>query len=169
MDSNRMEYNQKLLSNYNEKRYIEILTLKNEGRAFNNELQLEKLKYSAVLHSQIQWLTRSEYLNLLDSVLNQKISIGEFRVKFSNRMKKNRTVMNVLEENLVILVPNLNALNFAPFIDEIYEYAELLPGRYEFSADFDPKLEEINIDFSNNKFRSAMKAYYDQMRIYSEE
>jgi hypothetical protein len=169
MDSNRIEYNQELFSNYNEKRYIEILTLKNEGRVFNNELQLEKLQYAAILRAQIEWLTRSEYLNLLESVLNQKISIGKFRVKFSNRMKKNSTVMDVLEENLVILPPNLNALNFAVFIDEIYEYCELLPNRYESLPDSDPKLEKINFDFSNNKFQSAMKTYFDQMRIYSEE
>lgn len=103
MNSNETSSNDQFFFNYNLKRHFELLTLKNEEKLITNELNIKLLAYSTVVVSYIKCLTRSQYLNILNSFLNKEISIAEFRTQFVHRREQNRQVMKILQKNLIIL------------------------------------------------------------------
>lgn len=135
----------------------------------DNKLARELLRYSAVAESQVYWLTRSQYLSILNSFLNKEISLVEFRTQFVDRRNQNQQAIKMLEKNLIILPANRKALDFTHIIEDIYEECEFFPNQSKFTLDSSSQSERIQFESLIEEFKTIMKDYYHKMLILNEE
>ena len=92
--------------------------------------------------------------------MNEKISIGEFFVKFSERSWINEDVFDILESKFIFLSPNKKALDFAELMCEILEYEESLtndPTYYD-------KRDELKMEILD-----SLKNFYLNLKVILNE
>ena len=65
----------RLVSNYKKERYVELLKHSNESESLSSDEKGELSLYSNLLHDQVTWETQGHYLQFLQKLLEDKITI----------------------------------------------------------------------------------------------
>jgi hypothetical protein len=140
--------------NYDKKRHRELIkysqSLKQQGKSLyqeSNDKYLKLLEYSCVLEAQLDWEAHDYYLELLDRVVKEKITISEFLYEFHQTSIVNSEVFNLLETKLVLLSSHEKSLDFSYFISEILD-DELLDSLKKFYL----KIQKLILDYNLNYF-----------------
>ena len=156
-------------SNYNKKRHLELLKysqyLKQQGKVLIHESKddfLELLGYSAVLNAQLEWEAGYYYLQLLDQLMEKKITSGEFFSKFHQKSIENSEVVDILESKFILLSPHEKSLDFSDFIEEIVDYCESLNNDPDFLG------EDYDLSDNDNEFSDSIKEIYIRLKKFLE-
>jgi hypothetical protein len=167
MDKKIKNDNYQRWSNYSKKRHRELLeysqSLEQQGKSLNMESKkkyFELLDYSCLLSAQLDWETQNNYVTLLNQVVHEKISIGDFFVQFSKRSRINQDVFDILESKFIFLSPNEKALDFADLITEILEYYESLSN----DSTFYDKRDELEMEILD-----SLKNFYLNLKVILNE
>jgi hypothetical protein len=131
---------------YDKNRHMALLKKKSLLDQFSND-SAELGSYSVFLNMQLDWVTRSQYVSLIENFLEHKTSIGEFICEFHERGLLNDDVTTILESNLILLSLHPNSFDFGYIIDEIYTAGQL----FDFDSD-EPDAENNFYNFVKKKF-----------------
>jgi hypothetical protein len=91
---------------FNKQRFLELIAesekLRQEGKSlrdYDKAKDNELTHYYIVLETYIFWQSRSEYLEILQTFINESIDIDQFIKKFDNLRWSNREASQMLSEN----------------------------------------------------------------------
>lgn len=108
-------------TDYNKKRYLELLDQRSIGDNSNND---ELLRYSCMLTNQLDWETRDQYLSLMEKFLNGNISMPEF---FAELHTKNYAIIDAvvfLEKHRILLSLDKKASKFGELLEDVMDELE---------------------------------------------
>lgn len=108
-------------TDYNKKRYLELLDQRSIGDNSNND---ELLRYSCMLTNQLDWEIRDQYLSLMEKFLNGNISMPEF---FAELQIKNYAIIDAivfLEKHRILLSFDKKASKFGELIEDVTDELE---------------------------------------------
>ena len=114
------------------------------------------------------------YLQLLDQLMEEKITSGEFFSKFHQKSIENSEVVDILESKLILLSPHPKSLDFSDFIEEIVDYCKSLnndPDSFRsFIRSLRRDLSGENYDLYNNQneFRDSIEEIYLRLKKFLE-
>lgn len=152
MDQNLKENNRRRILSYNKQRYLELLKLKYlSEKDLSCEDSRELSEYSLLLDSQVSWETSDQYLQLIDELIQGKISTSEFFSEFDEINQRNGEVFDLLESNFVLLSVDEKSLDFSNFIVELTDCLQ--------SYRADSELDMPNEEAYTRNFK-LMEAYY---------
>ena len=110
-----------MITNYNKKRYLQLLNQRSIGDNSNND---ELSRYSCMLTNQLDWEIRYQYLSLMENFLNENISMPEF---FAELRIKNYAIIDAvvfLEKHRILLSIHQKASKFGELLEYITDELE---------------------------------------------
>lgn len=130
--------------NYNKIEQLELL--KKKSVIVNSEDSVKLLRYSIMTNGHLDWCICKHYLDSLENFRKGKIQTFEFCISFKNDGKLTSDIINILESNLIILLPNEKSLGFSDLLEEVFNTCE----GYLQDAKF--RDENSEVEFKNSKF-----------------
>ena len=154
-------------SNYNKKRYLELLKLKvSKDRVLTSVEKAELDEYSILLAAMVDWEIKEQYIDLLEKLISGKINSSQFYFKFLERYHLTVDIPDILEANFVLLSPHENADEFSELICDI---KSLCISFEEIFEPF-PYLPNEKYDSDCLKFRNYMEEiYFKIQKILNQE
>lgn len=110
-----------MTSNYNKKRYLELLKKRSKG---DNSKNVELLKYSCQLEQQVEWELREQYVELMEDFLKDKISMPEFFAELRNKNYSIIDIVALLESHRILLSLDKKAPKFSALMEPINDELE---------------------------------------------
>ncbi len=103
-------------TDYNKKRYLQLLDQRSIGDNSNNN---ELSRYSCMLTNQLDWEICDKYLSLIEKILNRNISIPEFFAEL--RIKTYAIIDTVvfLEKHRILLSFDKKASKFGELLKHV--------------------------------------------------
>lgn len=145
----QIEHFLELLQDYNQKRHLELLKLKNSNKdALTSEEQEELRNYSILIDLQLDWETRNQYLDMIDRLLSKEIGCFKFYLEFNERSKLNGNVDECLKENNFLLLPQKRAIQFHDFFVQILQFCDFYIEAFESDSYFEKK-QQYELEFQN--------------------
>ena len=140
------------LLNYDKKRHLKLLNQQGD-----EEVKSKLLTYSVILIDQLNWEIRDQYLELLESYMEEKRYSFNFRTKFCERYESVEKVADLLKSNRVLLSPDENSLDFGDLLAEIDDCCKVYsddpePFRNDFEigeVEFRTSIEKIHLKIQN--------------------
>jgi hypothetical protein len=111
----------KKTTDYNKKRYLQLLDQRSMGDNSNiNEL----LSYSCMLTNQLDWEIRDQYLLLMENVLNENISMCEFFAELRIKTYAIIDAVTFLEKHRILLSFDKKAAKFGELLEDLTDELE---------------------------------------------
>ena len=118
-----------MTTNYNKKRYLQLLDQRRIGDNSNNA---ELLSYSCRLTNQLDWEIRDQYVLLMENILNENISRSEFFAELRIKTYAIIDAVTFLEKHRILLSLDKKAAKFG----ELLEYmTDELEGDLSYTGD----------------------------------
>lgn len=102
-------------------------------------------------------------MELLDQLIKEKITPEKFFYKFSEKIRGNGEVLNLLESKLVLLSPHKKSLDFSDFVEEILDYCE------SFNDDEPSDSFIESYDLLDKEFRDSIEKIYFKIQKFLEK
>jgi len=103
-------------TNYNKKRYLELLDQRSIDDNSNND---ELLRYSAMLEDQLDWEIRDQYLSLMEKFLNGNICMSKFFAELTIKYYAIIDAVTFLEKHRILLSLDKKALKFGELLQDV--------------------------------------------------
>jgi hypothetical protein len=118
-----------MTKNYNKKRYLQLLNQRSMG---DDSGQDELLRYSCALENQVEWEIRDQYLEFMEELLKENISVPEFLAEL--RIKNYSIIDSVtfLESHKILLSPDKKSSKLRELLEPVTDNLE---GEIAFTED----------------------------------
>ena len=148
-------------TDYNKKRYLQLLDQRNIGDNSNND---ELSRYSCMLTNQLDWEIRDQYLSLMEKFLNGNISMPEF---FAELRIKNYAIIDAvvfLEKHRILLSFDKKASKFVELLEDVTDELE---GDLSYTGDEFKNFIQENLIKIKKYFIFATKNYLFTTSFYN--
>ena len=112
-----------MTTNYNKKHHIQLLNQRSMGEN-SREDELLLLRYGCILENQLEWEMRDQYLELMEEVLKENISMPEF---FAELRIKNYSIIDTctfLGSHRILLSPDKKSSKFGELLEAVTDHLE---------------------------------------------
>lgn len=134
---------------YNKQRHLQLLREYAEG---NEENRPELLDYRVILQNQIEWEIRDQFLELLENLGTEKISMTKF---FADLRVISYAIIDTsgfLESHKILLSPDKNSKKFGELVEELNDF-----------------LNDDDLDLRDDELSSSIEEIYIKMKKICEE
>ena len=108
---------------YKAEEYITLLSKKINNQPMSSEEKMKLLRYSVIISHHYHYLKKSQYLLIIERLLNCKISCQNFKTEFRQLVQQTETECNLLSNNYELLTNiklDLRSINFTKWISELH-------------------------------------------------
>ena len=105
-------------TDYNKKRYLELLDQRSIGDNSNND---ELSRYSCMLTNQLDWEIRDQYLSLMEKFLNGNICMSEFLAELDTKKYAIIDAVIFLEKHRILLSFDKKASKFGELVEDVID------------------------------------------------
>ena len=116
-------------TDYNKKRYLELLDQRSVGDNSNDD---ELLRYACMLTNQLDWEIRDQYLSLMEKFLNGNICMTEFLAELQTKKYAIIDAVVFLEKHRILLSFDKKASKFGELVEDVIDE---LQGDFSYTPD----------------------------------
>ena len=138
--------------NYNKAEYLELL--KKKSTIANSEDSEKLQRYSVMANDYLNWCIREYYLDLLENFRKKKIRTFEFCLSVEETGQLISDIIDMLESNLIILLPTEKSLGFADLLEEVFDTCE---GYLQEEPEFRHGNSEVEIEVKDSVEKIYLK------------
>lgn len=106
-------------TDYNKKRYLQLLDQRSIGDNSNND---ELSRYSCMLTNQLDWEIRDQYLDLIEEFLNGNISMPGFFAELQIKTYSIIDAVVFLEKHRILLSPDKKSSKFGELLEALTDH-----------------------------------------------